>query len=246
MLKDSDYIVINRLNKTFSDKKHNDKTVFKNFNIKFKSGVVHCILGKSGCGKSTLMRILADLETFSSGSVNIFGKNRDDHIISMILQENNLLPWLNIYDNLKFAITNLNINDKEKDKIIIDILEKYSLLDYKMFYPYELSVGMKQRVSLAKTFINNPNIILLDEPFCALDYITKDSMHNMFLEAYHNKKFTAIISTHFIDEAIKLADYIHILGENNRYKLIKNPLIKPRDKDDKYQDFLEFIKKEYI
>ena len=231
-MKDNNYIVINKLNKTFSDKKHNDKTVFKNFNIKFKSGVVHCILGKSGCGKSTIMRILAGLETFSSGSINIFGKNRDEHIISMIIQENNLLP--------------LNVNDKENDKIINDILEKYSLLDYKMFYPYELSVGMKQRVSLAKTLINNPNIILLDEPFCALDYITKDTMHDIFLEAYNNKKFTAIISTHFIDEAIKLADYIHILGENNRYKLIKNPLIKPRDKDDKYQDFLEFIKKEYI
>lgn len=246
MLKKNEYIIVNNLSKSFSDKKRDNKIIFKNFDCHFKGGFVHCILGKSGCGKSTLMRILADLETFDSGNVSIFDKKKEDYIISMILQENNLLPWLNIYENLKFATTNLSINDKEKNTIITNILKKYNLLECKKFYPYELSVGMKQRVSLAKTLINNPNIILLDEPFCALDYITKDNMHEMFLEAYYNKKFTAIITTHFVDEAIKLADYIHILGENNKYKIIKNPLNHPREKDDKYQDFLEFIKNEYI
>lgn len=235
-------IEVKNLTKIYNRKKQNKKIVFENLNITFESGKIHCLLGKSGCGKSTLLKMLAGLESFNEGDINI-GNLKENHL-SMILQDNNLLPWLNTYQNIEFAVkaNKFNIDKRDIDKI----LEEYELLEFSKNFPYQMSVGMKQKVSFAKAMITNPDLVLLDEPFCALDYISKETMHQLFLDEYIKRRFTAILSTHFIDEAIELADYIHIIGKNGYYKKIKNSLKKPRYKDDEYQEFLEFIKREYI
>lgn len=235
-------IKVKNLKKIYNEKKQNKKIVFENFNITFESGKIHCLLGKSGCGKSTLLKMLAGLENFNNGDINI-GNLNENHL-SMILQDNNLLPWLNTYQNIEFAVkaNKFNIDKRDIDKI----LTQYELLEFSKNFPYQMSVGMKQKVSFAKAMITNPDLVLLDEPFCALDYISKENMHKLFLDEYIKRRFTAILSTHFIDEAIELADYIHIIGNDGYYKKIKNILKKPRYKDDKYQEFLEFIKREYV
>lgn len=227
------YIIIEGLKKIYTNK----KIIFDGFDVKFELNKIHCLLGMSGCGKSTLLRIIAGIEDYEAGNIDLSSIEKKK--ISMIMQENNLLPWFNIYNNIKFA---LNSSKKVDDGIIDQYLIDFKLYDYKKFYPYQLSVGLKQKVSFAKSLVTNPNLILLDEPFCALDYISKEDMHTLFLEEYKKRKFTAILSTHFIDEAIYLADYIHLVGKNGQYKKVKNPLKKPRNKDDKYQEFLEFIK----
>lgn len=243
--KKSEYAIkITNLNKDYKNGKRLKKKVFDNFNIEFEKGSIHCILGVSGCGKSTLLRIIAGVEEYESGTIEYKDKVNDEIFISMILQENNLLPWLTVYKNIEFALISCNIHLSEEE--IDKILEKHNLLDFKNFYPYELSVGLKQKVALCKAINTKPKIVLLDEPFCALDFISKENIHDIFLNSFKNESFTSILSTHYLEEAVKLGDYIHLLGKNGKYTKIKNPLKFPREKDKGYNEFLEKIKNLYV
>ena len=161
----------------------------------------------------------------------------------MILQENNLLPWLTVYQNIEFALKSCKLEHTEE--VIDKILEKHNLLEFKTFYPYELSVGLKQKVALCKAINTKPKIILLDEPFCALDFISKENIHDIFLKEFRKEQFTSILSTHYLEEAVKLGDYIHLLGKDNKYIKVENPLKYPREKDKGYHEFLEHIKDLY-
>ena len=246
-MKKKEYAVkIESLIKNYKNGKRVKKKVFDNLNIEFESGKIHCILGVSGCGKSTLLRIIANLEKIESGNIIYKDElNKDNNIfISMILQENNLLPWLTVYQNIEFALKSCNLNTEES--YIDEILKKHNLFEYKKFYPYELSVGLKQKVSLCKAIVTKPKIVLLDEPFCALDFISKEKIYEIFINEFSKQQFTSILSTHYLDEAVKLGDYIHLLGKDNKYIKIKNPLKFPREEDDNYHKFIEKIKKLYI
>ena len=241
-VKKQDYaVVVNNLTKVY---KNGQKKVFNNFNISFESGKIHCILGVSGCGKSTLLRIIAGLEDIKQGTITYKENSPNDIFISMILQENNLLPWLTVYKNIEFALSSCHIEYSEE--YIDSILKKHNLLEFKNFYPYELSVGLKQKVALCKAIITKPKLILLDEPFCALDFISKENIHKIFLDEFRNVGFTSILSTHYLDEAVKIGDVIHLLGKNNKYIKIENPLKYPREKDKNYYKFLEEIKNMYM
>ena len=140
--------------------------------------------------------MLAGLESFNKGDINI-GNLKENHL-SMILQDNNLLPWLNTYQNIEFAVkaNKFNIDKRDIDKI----LTEYELLEFSKNFPYQMSVGMKQKVSFAKAMITNPDLVLLDEPFCALDYISKENMHQLFLDEYIkrrlDRKSTRLNSSH--------------------------------------------------
>lgn len=237
-------IKITNLNKDYKNGKRVKKKVFDNFNIEFEKGNIHCILGVSGCGKSTLLRIIAGVEEYESGNIEYLDKTDDSIFISMILQENNLLPWLTVYQNIEFALKSCHIELSEEE--IDNILKKHNLLDFKKFYPYELSVGLKQKVALCKAINTKPKVVLLDEPFCALDFISKENIHDIFLNSFKDESFTSILSTHYLEEAVKLGDYIHLLGKNGKYTKVKNPLKYPREKDKGYNEFLEKIKKLYV
>lgn len=246
-MKEDLYVIqVNNLNKKYKKGNKHENEVFKNFNIKFEKGNVHCLLGASGCGKSSLLRIIARIEEFESGEIIFDNEIKKDNNISlsMVLQENNLLPWLTVTQNIKFAL------DATKKKVSLnqfdEILKKHELYEVKDYYPYELSVGLKQKVALAKSIITNPKIILLDEPFCALDFISKENIHKIFLNEFAKENFTSILSTHYVEEAVKLGDYIHLLSKKNKYERIKNPLKKPREKDNEYNKFIKYIKEKYI
>lgn len=239
-------IKVENLNKKYITDSHEVKDIFKDFNISFEEGKIHCILGVSGCGKSTLLRIIAGIEDYESGNVT-FNKNITKSrkiFLSMLLQENNLFPWLSVYENIKLAVDASDVNLSDLD--IDNMLKEHNLYEYKTFYPYELSVGLKQKVGLLKAIIIKPKIVILDEPFCALDFVSKEAIHNIFLKEFEKEKFTSILSTHYVEEAIKLGDYIHLLSKNNEYKVFANPLGKTRTDDKKYQEFLDFIKNEYV
>ena len=244
--KNANYAVkIENLNKDYKNGKRIKKKVFDNFNIEFEEGKIHCVLGVSGCGKSTLLRIIAGVEDYESGTIKFKEGLSDTNIfISMILQENNLLPWLTVYQNIEFALKACGMELSEEK--IDEILKKHNLLDFKKFYPYELSVGLKQKVALCKAINTKPKIVLLDEPFCALDFISKENIHEIFLNEFKNESFTSILSTHYLEEAVKLGDYIHLLGKNGKYTKVENPLKYPREKDKGYNEFLESIKNLYV
>ncbi len=168
-----------------------------------------CIIGSSGCGKSTLLNILANLDYLSDGEII---KNNDLKI-GYMLQEDCLLPWLNILDNATLGLDIMHIKTEENIKYVKNLLEKYGLGDFLEKYPNQLSGGMRQRVALIKTLATKPDILLLDEPFSALDYMSRLMVSEDVSKIIKNEKKTVVMITHDIAEALSLADRIIVLSK---------------------------------
>ena len=197
---------VDKLSKNYHTK---DKEIeaIKDLSMDVYQNEILAIVGPSGCGKSTLLSILANLEEKSSGSIYI----KDNNKIGYMLQTDSLFPWLKVLDN---SLIGLSINNNKKEKNIrkvINLLDKYGLSDFKNSFPSNLSGGMKQRVALIRTLATNPSLILLDEPFSALDYQTRLALSNDMYKIIKNEKKTAILITHDIAEAISMADRVIVL-----------------------------------
>lgn len=184
-------------------KSFDGKEIIKNFSLDFPFGSFTSIVGKSGCGKTTLLRLIAGLEQNDEGEILLpQGK------IIPVFQEPRLMPWLNVADNITFAA----IHDKSLDlKYLEEILEMLELKDARKLYPHQLSGGMAQRVSLGRTLFSKPDVILMDEPFSALDYFTRRSLQQTLLRLYEHEKKTIIFVTHDVEEAILLGDRVLIM-----------------------------------
>ena len=168
-----------------------------------------CIIGSSGCGKSTLLNILANLDYLSEGEII---KNNDLKI-GYMLQEDCLLPWLSILDNATLGLDIMHIKTEENVKYVKNLLEKYGLDDFLEKYPNQLSGGMRQRVALIRTLATKPDILLLDEPFSALDYMSRLMVSEDVSKIIKNEKKTVVMITHDIAEALSLADRIIVLSK---------------------------------
>ncbi len=201
---------INNLNKSYYTLSGKINAL-KNINLNIKDGEFIAIVGSSGCGKSTLLNILADIDKEYNGKVIKKGS------IGYMLQNDALLPWLSVYDNIMLPKKfNYNIDEK----YVLKMLKKYNLIEFKDKLPSSLSGGMKQRVAFIRTLATNPNILLLDEPFSALDYQTRLILENDIYNLIKKEKKTAIIVTHDIAEACALADRVVVLSK--RPGTIKN------------------------
>lgn len=212
-------------------------------NLDVREGEFISIVGPSGCGKSTLLRIIAGLDKATSGKVENRGRKIQgiSRNIGMIFQEPRLFPWLSIRDNVAFCFS---IRQKRREKKRIDELVDYylrlvGLSDFAKAYPNQLSGGMKQRASIARALIENPELLLLDEPFSALDAFTRMSMQKELLRIWEKEKKTMILVTHDIDEAIFLSDRIIVLSErpSTIQKIIEVKSERPRDRSS--YDFME-------
>ncbi|MBC7135871.1 ABC transporter ATP-binding protein [Oceanibaculum nanhaiense] len=172
------------------------------------------LVGTSGCGKSTLLRILSGLESASHGRVAIDGDpvNGPHPEIGMVFQEARLMPWLSVADNVRFAL-----KDEDKatqDRKIADVLAKVGLADFALAYPRQLSGGMAQRVAIARALVRRPSILLLDEPFSALDSFTRLQLQDHLLELWREERFTMVFVTHDVEEAVALSDRIVVMRGN--------------------------------
>jgi NitT/TauT family transport system ATP-binding protein len=171
-----------------------------------------CILGPSGCGKTTLLRILAGLLKPTSGRVVYEGKTRGDiPPISMVFQEKGIFPWLNVMDNACFGLEMQGVPVHERYQIALPLLVKLGLGGFTKHYPHQLSVGMNQRVALARALISRADILLMDEPFAALDAQMRLISQEKLLEVCTEYRKSVIYVTHDIDEALLLADRIILL-----------------------------------
>ena len=181
--------------------------------ITLEPGLFTALLGPSGCGKSSLLNMVAGFNPPTGGSIKVDGKliTQPTADVGVVFQQYALFPWFTARGNVEFALKRLNIGKAERRERAIEALQDVGLGDYVERYPGELSGGMKQRVALARTFAATPKVLLMDEPFGALDAFTRMSMHELLLREWQRHKVTVLFVTHDIDEALYLADQIHVM-----------------------------------
>ena len=224
-----------------------ETTALSSITFDVLSGEFVAVVGPSGCGKSTMLHLIAKLLPLSGGTIKINGvpiEESTDHI-GYMLQKDQLLPWRTIYENVTLGLKIQNIKDPEAFDKVDRLLELYGLKDFKNSYPSQLSGGMRQRAALLRTYMFSKNVALLDEPFSALDTLTKSDMHRWYLDVMDKIHLSTLFITHDIDEAILLSDRIYLLtgrpGRITEEIVIREP--KPRRKDfNLTEEFLEYKK----
>ncbi|ANF83449.1 ABC transporter ATP-binding protein (plasmid) [Acinetobacter sp. NCu2D-2] len=200
------------LNKSFLV---NDKPVeiIHDFNLSIREGEFLAIVGTSGCGKSTLLRLLSGLDSDYSGEILVEGIPvqgvADDRAV--VFQEPRLFPWLTVSQNIELGLMNASLSADEKQLKIQQAIELIHLNGFEHAYPHQLSGGMAQRVAIARSLVRQPKLFLLDEPFGALDALTRHSMQNELLRIHAEHQITTIFITHDVEEAVTLADRVVVL-----------------------------------
>ena len=196
--------------------KNKEIEAISDFALTLNANEFIALVGPSGCGKSTILKILSGIEEKSDGKVEI----KENTKLGYMLQEDSLFDWLTIKENCLLGLKIQNILNDETEKNVLRLLETYGLKDFINSYPSNLSGGMRQRVALIRTLAINPDILLLDEPFSALDYQSRLAVSDDVYKIIKKEKKSAIIVTHDIAEAISMADHIIVL--TNRPCKIKN------------------------
>ncbi|MFL9995349.1 ABC transporter ATP-binding protein [Paraburkholderia sediminicola] len=208
-------------------------TALNGINFKTHRREFVCVIGPSGCGKSTLIRILAGLERQTSGSVLLDGKPVEGPGADrgMVFQGYTLFPWLTVKKNVMFGLKMNGHSSMHAEREALQWLDLVGLTKFANAYPHQLSGGMKQRVAIARALANRPRILLMDEPFGALDAQTRAKMQTHLLDIWRNIDVTVLFITHDLDEAIFLADRILVLKANpgEVQELIEVPVPRPRD-----------------
>jgi NitT/TauT family transport system ATP-binding protein len=202
-------------------------TAVRDVSFSIKKGEFFTVIGPSGCGKSTLLRLLAGLDTPTNGSITWDEKPN----IGFVFQNFALLPYLTVAQNIEFG---LKMRGETKDKtetIVKKLLDEMELSEFKDKHPHELSGGMKQRVGIARSLAIEPNTLLLDEPFSSLDEFTAETLRNLLLDIWQERKITIVLITHLVREALELSDRIAIMSKapGTILEVIKNTLPRPRN-----------------
>jgi sulfonate transport system ATP-binding protein len=220
-----------------ADKNFGDLQVLKKVNLEVRPGEFVAIVGKSGCGKSTLLRLIAGLEDLTNGSLffneqQTKGLHKDTRIM---FQDSRLLPWKSVIDNIQIGVSG---RDKQAAKTSLNLV---GLADKQNEWPSVLSGGQQQRVSLARALAGKPKLLLFDEPLGALDALTRMGMQNLIEGLWTEEKFTAILVTHDVSEAVRLADRVIIIKDGEIDFNIEVPLVRPRHVDNEFIHYQNII-----
>ncbi|MGM0875399.1 MAG: ABC transporter ATP-binding protein [Bacillota bacterium] len=200
------------------NKVYNNETIaLSDFNLSVKEGELVSFLGPSGCGKSTALRMIAGLGEPTEGSVKIFGKSpkeiiKETNDIAFVFQDANLLPWRTVLDNVHLPLELRGGNKQEHKEEAIRVLEMVGLKDNLKAYPRQLSGGMKMRVSIARALAAKPKLLLMDEPFAALDEITRQTLQMELLDIWQKENMTILFVTHNVYEAVFLSTRIAVMS----------------------------------
>lgn len=188
--------------------------VLRGFTHSFEAGSFTAIVGPSGCGKSSLLRILAGLQSPSSGKIEI----KPDTSIGYVFQEPTLLAWRTVYENVALPLKIKGLNQQLINTRVVDALALVGLADRQHALPRELSGGMKMRVSLARALAQNPDVLFMDEPFGALDELTRLKLDDELLDIWRRQKCTILFVTHTVSEATYLAERVLVMSSNGQLK----------------------------
>ena len=225
------YVTIDGVEKSFVNENKEQVLVLDDIDIDLEKGSFVSIVGPSGCGKSTLLYMIAGLEKVDKGSIRISGnevtKPGPDRVV--VFQEAGLFPWLTVLENVKYGLLLKKMPKKEAEAKAIDMLKMVHLSNYIHSYPHQLSGGMKQRVSIARALVMEPDILLMDEPFSALDEQTRMVLHKELMEIWKKTKVTIFFVTHNIREAVLLSEKVIVFG--TRPGKVKEVIPVPSSKD---------------
>jgi ABC-type nitrate/sulfonate/bicarbonate transport system ATPase subunit len=193
-------------------KRYGDTTVFDSLNTEVRDGEILCLLGPSGCGKTTLLHLIAGLEEPTDGGVYFEGERVEgpSYRRGVVFQDPHLYPWRSVRGNIEFGPDVRG--EKADEERVNDLIRMIGLEEFKDAKPSELSGGMAQRVSLARTLANDPDLLLLDEPFSALDALTKMELQDELIDLMEELELTSVFVTHDIEEAVYLGDRVAVMG----------------------------------
>jgi NitT/TauT family transport system ATP-binding protein len=225
---------VDRVSKRFPADAGEGTEALREISLSVNEGEFVCLLGPSGCGKTTLLRIIAGLETPSEGEVRVDGVpvTGPTPRLGMIFQDYSLYPWRRVLDNIGFGLELAGVEKGEREARAREYLNLVGLDGFADAYPYELSGGMRQRVAVARALATDPAVVLMDEPFGALDAQTRNAMQRELLEIWTKTRKTVLFVTHSVDEAVFLADRIVVLsarpGRIREIVEVREP--RPRDR----------------
>ncbi|MFO7606636.1 MAG: ABC transporter ATP-binding protein [Desulfurivibrionaceae bacterium] len=251
------HILIENLNKEFIERRQHKRdkdgrpesdrtvTVLEDLDLEFEAGEMVCILGPSGCGKSTLLRIIAGFEQPSSGRVlqdgHQLSKPSPDNIF--VYQHNGLLPWMTVWQNIELGIRRLN-DPVEREETIQEYIDMVELEGFENHYPHQLSGGMQRRAELARALVVNPEMLIMDEPFSGLDFLTHMKMREEVVNMHLYLGKTILLVTHNIDDALIMGDRVVILSGRPAQVKLNRKLDFPHPRDPKTAPELQELREE--
>jgi len=220
--------------KIFYSEQNEKNTVFKNLNLEIYDEEFVSFIGPSGCGKTTLLNIIAGLETCTEGKILINNQliTKPGADRGMVFQENAIFPWRKVIKNIEYGLEMRQINKQNRRSIAKEYLKLVGLEGFADYYPKELSGGMSKRVAIAMVFANNPDTLLMDEPFGSLDYVTKVELQKELLKIWQKERKTTLFVTHDLEEALFLSDRIFVFDKNsNVVEVVEVPFSRPRGEE---------------
>ncbi len=226
------YLRVDNVAKRFGGGARPEVVALREIRLDVAEGEFLAIVGPSGCGKSTLLQILAGLVPASEGAVTVGGRRVSgppDQMVYLFQQyAKSLFPWRTVLDNVAFAVEHRRKGVRE---FVRPFLEKVGLADFADRYPWELSGGMQQRVAIARALAAEPRVLLLDEPFSSVDALTRLDLHTLLLDLWEKQRFTVVLVTHDVDEAVFLADRVAVLSGRPAVvaETVATGLPRPRD-----------------
>lgn len=243
-------IAIDHLRKAYKKASTQDLLVLDDINFKLQEGEIVALLGKSGSGKSTLLRIIAGLVSPTSGDVSYRGKPVTQPVrgIAMVFQSFALMPWLTVLENVELGLEAQGVGREERRQRAIEAIDIIGLDGFESAFPKELSGGMRQRVGFARALVINPDVLLMDEPFSALDVLTAENLKSDLLELWQEKKTNTngiLLVTHNIEEAAMMADRIVILGSDPGNIRADLAVMLPQPRDTESPEFRDLVDRIY-
>ncbi len=232
-------VSLESLSKTFHESKSGAEIpAIRNIDYELESNRFYSVIGPSGCGKTTLLRLIAGLETASEGRVLLDGEEitRPSRKVGLVFQEYALFSWRSVLENIEFGLEVQRITKHRRREMALKYIARFGLSGFEEKFPKELSGGMQQRVAIARTMIVKPRVLLMDEPFGALDSQTRNSLQEFLVDVWGKSRETIVFVTHNIDEAVFLSDKIIMMsrrpGQIRKVLDINLDLPRPRERSD--------------
>jgi len=229
-------LILRNIGKTFA----NGVTALDDVNLTVRQGDFLSLLGPSGCGKSTALRIISGLATPTNGVVDWRGPILHQGDIGFIFQEPTLMPWATVFENVWLPLRLRGVSRTKAEPEIVDALQRVHLTGFENAVPRELSGGMKMRVSIARGLVTRPRILLMDEPFAALDEITRFKLNNDLLELWKDRGFTVIFVTHSVFESVFLSNRITVMAARPGRVFAELDIDAPYPRDDSFRTTTQY------